>query len=113
MNSVNGEQKSLHTILPLVKKYGAMVVGLTLDEAGIPETVEGRLEIAKGIIQTAAEYGISRENIIIDCLVLTASAQQAGSGYARVAAKSQGRVRRKDSVGSLQCILWTAAKRSD
>lgn len=79
VNSVNGEQKSLHTILPLVKKYGAMVVGLTLDEAGIPETVEGRLEIAKGIIQTAAEYGISRENIIIDCLVLTASAQQAGA----------------------------------
>lgn len=79
VNSVNGESKSLHAILPLVKKYGAMVVGLTLDEGGIPQTVQGRLEIARRILQTAAEYGIAKENVIIDCLVLTASAQQAGA----------------------------------
>ncbi len=76
VNSVNGEEKSLRTILPLVKKYGAAVVGLTLDEAGIPQTAEGRVAIAEKIINRAAEYGISPCDIYIDCLTLTVSAQQ-------------------------------------
>jgi 5-methyltetrahydrofolate--homocysteine methyltransferase len=63
-------------IFPIVKKYGTAVIGLTLDEKGIPETAEERVEIAEKIINKAEEYGIERKNIIIDCLVLTASAQQ-------------------------------------
>lgn len=78
INSVNGEEKSLESILPLAKKYGASVVGLTLDENGIPKTAQGRFDIAKRIVERAAKYGIGREDIFIDCLTLTASAEQEG-----------------------------------
>ena len=73
INSVNGEEKSLETVLPLAKKYGAAVLGLTLDERGIPESAEERLKIAEKIVNRAREYGIPREDILIDCLVLTAA----------------------------------------
>ena len=76
VNSVNGEQKSLDTILPLCKKYGAAVVGLTLDEHGIPPTAEGRLAIARRIAAAADAAGIPREDVYIDCLTLTVSAEQ-------------------------------------
>ena len=76
VNSVNGEEKSLSTVLPLVKKYGASVVGLTLDEDGIPKTAEGRFEIAKRIVSRAEELGIDRRDVYIDCLTLTVSAEQ-------------------------------------
>ncbi len=76
VNSVNGEDKSLHTVLPIVKKYGAAVVGLTLDEKGIPALAQERVAIAEKIINTALSYGIKREDIYIDCLTLTASAEQ-------------------------------------
>ena len=76
MNSVNGKEESLETVLPLVKKYGAAVVGLTLDEKGIPQTAEGRFEIAKRIMDRAVAVGIPKEDIWIDCLTLTVSAQQ-------------------------------------
>ncbi len=76
VNSVNGEDKSLHTILPIVKKYGAAVVGLTLDEKGIPSPAEERVAIAEKIVNTALYYGINKEDIYIDCLTLTASAEQ-------------------------------------
>ena len=76
VNSVNGEEKVMENILPLVKKYGAAVVGLTLDENGIPNKAEDRFAIAKRILERALEYGVPRENVIIDCLTLTASAQQ-------------------------------------
>lgn len=78
LNSVNGEEKSLNTILPLAKKYGACIIGLTLDENGIPDTAEGRFKIAEKILQRALEYGIPKEDVIIDCLTLTASAEQDG-----------------------------------
>lgn len=78
VNSVNGEEKSLSTILPLVKKYGAAVVGLTLDEGGIPKTAEGRFAIAEKILDRAVSMGIPQEDIFIDCLTLTASAEQEG-----------------------------------
>ena len=71
INSVNGEAASLHSILPLAKRYGAAVVGLTLDETGIPDHAEGRLEIAKRIIDTCAAYGIPQHDIYLDSLVLT------------------------------------------
>ena len=78
VNSVNGEDESLDTILPLVKKYGASVVGLTLDKGGIPKTAEGRFAIAKKILDRAMSYGIPKEDVFIDCLTLTASAEQDG-----------------------------------
>ena len=76
VNSVNGEQKVLDKILPLIAKYGACVVGLTLDENGIPKKAEDRFKIAEKIVNEAEKYGILKENIIIDCLTLTVSAQQ-------------------------------------
>ena len=78
VNSVNGEEKSLKTVLPLVKKYGAAVVGLCLDENGIPKSAEERFAIAEKIVSRAEAVGISRENVFIDCLTLTASAEQEG-----------------------------------
>ena len=78
VNSVNGEDESLEKILPLVKKYGAAVVGLTLDKKGIPKTADGRFKIAEKILNKALEYGIPKEDVFIDCLTLTASAEQDG-----------------------------------
>ena len=77
VNSVNGEQESMRTILPLVKKYGAAVVGLTLDKNGIPAKAEDRFKIAERIINYAVSLGIKKADIFIDCLTLTASAEQA------------------------------------
>lgn len=77
VNSVNGEKSSYERILPIVKKYGAAVVALTLDENGIPDTAQKRVEIAKRIIKAAEDAGIEKEDVYIDCLTLTASAQQA------------------------------------
>ncbi|MCL2721141.1 MAG: homocysteine S-methyltransferase family protein [Treponema sp.] len=71
VNSVNGDDSSLHTILPIVKKYGAAVIGLTIDQNGNPKTAEERLKIAEKIINTAASYGIPKHDVIIDCLTLT------------------------------------------
>ncbi|MGO5064995.1 MULTISPECIES: homocysteine S-methyltransferase family protein [unclassified Clostridium] len=76
VNSVNGEEEVLDSVLPLIKKYGASVVGLTLDDKGIPKKAEKRLKIAEKIVNKALDYGIKRKDIFIDCLVLTASAQQ-------------------------------------
>lgn len=77
VNSVNGEDGSLDSILPLVKKYGSAVIGLTIDEKGIPKTVEGRIQIAEKIIARAKAYGIPEEDVYIDCLTLTVAAEQA------------------------------------
>ena len=76
VNSVNGEREILDRVLPIVKKYGASVVGLTLDKGGIPQTAEGRVAIAKRILDAALEYGIPGSDVWIDCLTLTVSAQQ-------------------------------------
>lgn len=76
INSVNGTQESMEGVLPIVAKYGAAVLGLALDDDGLPKTAEKRVEIADKIISTAKGYGISQNNVAIDCLVLTASAQQ-------------------------------------
>lgn len=74
INSVNGKKESMEAVFPLVKKYGGLVVALTLDENGIPNTADGRVEIAKKILKTATEYGISKKDIIFDTLALTISA---------------------------------------
>ena len=79
VNSGNGEPETLEKILPLCKKYGAAVVGLALDKDGIPPTAEGRFAIAQRIVAAANAAGIPNEDIYIDCLTLTASAQQEGA----------------------------------
>ena len=76
VNSVNGEESKLLEILPIIKKYGAMVVGLTLDKRGIPEKAYDRYKIAEKIVRIAEECGIEKNNIIVDCLTLTASTNQ-------------------------------------
>ena len=75
VNSVSGEAKSLARVLPLVKKYGAAVIGLALDEGGIPSTAEGRAAVAGTILQEAGRLGIAAENVVVDCLTLTVSAE--------------------------------------
>jgi len=76
VNSVNGKEETLEAVLPLCRKYGAAVVGLCLDESGIPETWQGRVAIAERIVAAAERYGIPRQDVYIDCLSLTVSAQQ-------------------------------------
>ena len=74
INSVNGKRKSMDAIFPLVKKYGGVVVALTLDENGIPDTADGRVAIAEKILAVAAEYGIAKKDIVFDTLAMTVSA---------------------------------------
>ena len=73
INSVNGKEESMRSVFPLAKKYGGVIVALTLDEEGIPETAEGRVEIAKKILATAESYGIDKKNIIVDTLTMSIS----------------------------------------
>ena len=74
VNSVNGKRESMEAVFPLVKKYGGTVIALTLDEEGIPATAEGRVAIAKRILDTAATYGIEKKDIVFDTLTMTVSA---------------------------------------
>ncbi|MBR4410990.1 MAG: homocysteine S-methyltransferase family protein, partial [Firmicutes bacterium] len=79
INSVNGKQESMEAVFPLVKKFGGVVVGLTLDESGIPATAEGRYAIAEKIVKTAESYGISRKDIVMDVLCMTISSDPQGA----------------------------------
>jgi 5-methyltetrahydrofolate--homocysteine methyltransferase len=79
VNSVNGEEKSMSAVLPLVKEHGAAVIGLTMDENGIPNDSETRLAIAEKIIERAAKLGIPADDVVIDPLVLTVGADQQAS----------------------------------
>lgn len=88
INSVSGKKESLDKVLPLVKKYGGVVVGLTIDENGIPETCGERYAIAEKIIAEAESIGIKRKNIVIDPLTLTVSAQQKESAETLKALRS-------------------------
>ncbi len=79
INSVNGKQEVMDAVFPLVKKYGGMVVALTLDESGIPETADGRIAIAKKIYKEAEKYGIGKKDILIDALCMTISSDPKGA----------------------------------
>ena len=79
VNSVSGKQESMDIVFPLVKKYGGVVVGLTLDEEGIPTTAEGRVAVAEKIINEAAKYGIHKKDIVIDVLAMTISSEPEGA----------------------------------
>lgn len=74
INSVNGKQADMARVFPIAKKYGGVLVALTLDENGIPETAQGRLEIAERIVETAKKYGIHKKNILVDALTMTVGA---------------------------------------
>ena len=74
VNSVSGKRESMEAVFPLVKKYGGTVIALTLDEEGIPATAEGRVAIARRIVDTAAKYGIEKKDIVFDTLTMTVSA---------------------------------------
>lgn len=76
LNSVSGKESSLASVLPVAKKYGACVLGLCLDDGGIPQTAEARFAVAQKILDRAAALGIPKDDVFIDCLTLTASAQQ-------------------------------------
>lgn len=76
INSVSGKAESMHAVFPLVQRYGGVVVGLTLDEGGIPDNAEDRVKIARKIYDTAAQYGIDKKDIVIDALAMTISSDQ-------------------------------------
>lgn len=99
VNSVNGEKEVLEKVLPIVKKYGAAVVGLTMDKGGIPEIAEARIAIAERIVEAAESYGIPREDVLIDALTLTISAQQ------KQAAETLKAVRYIREKMGLHCVL--------
>lgn len=79
VNSVNGKQESMDAVFPLIKKYGGVVIGLTIDEHGIPETAEGRVLVAGKIIEEAKKYGIDKKEIVIDVLAMTISSEPEGA----------------------------------
>ena len=76
INSVSGKEESMAAVFPLAKKYGGVIVALTLDENGIPDSAEGRVEIARRIVERAAEYGIEKKDLVFDTLALTVSADK-------------------------------------
>ena len=78
INSVNGKQVSMDEVFPLIRKYGGVVVGLTIDEEGIPKDAEGRVRVAGKIINEAAKYGIDKKDIVIDVLTMTISRKRTG-----------------------------------
>lgn len=98
LNSVNGKKESMEQIFPLVAKYGGVVVGLTLDEEGIPDTAEGRLKVARKIISTAASYGIAAKDILIDGLAMTVSSD---SRSAQITLETIKRAKEELGVGTI------------
>ena len=95
INSVNGKQVSMDEVFPLIRKYGGVVVGLTIDEEGIPKDAEGRVRVAGKIINEAAKYGIDKKDIVIDVLTMTISSEKDG---AKVTLEAWKRVREEFGV---------------
>lgn len=99
INSVNGKKESMQAVFPLAAKYGGLIVALTLDEKGIPATAEERVAIAKNIIDTAASYGISKKDIIVDPLAMAVSADQNAGNETLKAVKILTEMGIKTSLG--------------
>lgn len=98
INSVNGKQESMDAVFPLIRRYGGVVVGLTLDEQGIPPDAEGRLKIARRIIEEAGCYGIHKKDVVIDVLAMTVSSEPSG---AKVTLEALKRVREELGVNTV------------
>lgn len=98
INSVNGKKESIEAVFPPAKKYGGVVVCLTLDENGIPETAEGRIEIAKRIVKAAEGYGISKDNLVFDTLTLTVST---GSDNAKITLDALDYIRHEMGINTV------------
>lgn len=98
INSVSGKRESMEAVFPLVAKYGGVVVALTLDENGIPETAEGRLAIAEKIVSTAASYGIQPKDIVVDALTMTVSSSK---DAAKVTLEAVGLIKEKLGVRTI------------
>lgn len=99
VNSVNGELESMEAVFPLVQKYGGAVIALAMDKSGIPETAEGRIAVAKRIIEKAKEYGIDKKDIIVDPLALTVSSEPNGAIVTLQAVKMLKEMGIKSSLG--------------
>ena len=98
VNSVSGKQESMDAVFPLIQKYGGVVIGLTLDEEGIPSTADGRVAIAKKIIREAEKYGIEKKDLVIDVLAMTVSSEPEG---ARTTLEALHRVRYELGVNTV------------
>lgn len=98
INSVNGKQESMDAVFPLIQKYGGAVVGLTLDESGIPSDVDGRIRIAEKIVEEAAKYGIKKKDIVIDALAMTISSEPEG---ARITLETLRRLKEEVKVNTV------------
>ena len=111
VNSVTAKASSMKAIFPLVKKYGGVVIGLTITEEGIPETAEGRFLAARRIVKTALSYGISRNDIIIDPLTMAVSA---GQDAALVTLGALERIKKelgvKNILGGVQRVFWAPSE---
>jgi 5-methyltetrahydrofolate--homocysteine methyltransferase len=122
VNSVNGEEKNLSRVLPLVAEHGAVVIGLCMDDKGIPGDPSKRLDIARKIIERAEDLGIPREDVLIDCLALTVGADskaalvtrrrlQSRAGHTGDHSPDQDRTGRQHDAGGQQRLLWPAGPR--
>ena len=112
INSVNGKKEVMEQLFPLVAKYGGVVVGLCLDEDGIPETAEGRIAVGKKIIDTAAAYGIGPEDIILDGLCMTVSSDSQGAIVTlETLRKIRDELGGKSGFRCIQYLLWTSSER--
>ncbi|HJB94290.1 MAG TPA: homocysteine S-methyltransferase family protein [Candidatus Mediterraneibacter intestinigallinarum] len=98
VNSVSGKQESMDKVFPLIQRYGGVVIGLTLDEEGIPEDADGRIRIAEKIIAEAAKYGIRKKDIVIDALAMTISSEPDG---AKVTLETLRRLRNEIGVNTV------------
>ncbi len=99
INSVSGKEESIKSVFPLVKKYGGVVIAVTIDENGIPDTADGRVEIAKRIISRAKDYGISENNIIVDPLAMAVSSDSRSANVTLEAVKTLHAMGIKTSLG--------------
>jgi len=98
VNSVTGQKRSLKSVLPLIREFRASVVGLTMDDSGIPKTSDKRFDVAKCIIEAAESYGIPRDDIVVDCLCLAPAAEE---NSAAVTLETLSRVSRELGVATV------------
>ena len=111
INSVNGKQESMDQVFPLIRKYGGVVVALTIDENGIPDTAAGRLAIAEKIIREAEKYGIDRKDIVVDVLAMTISSEPEGALVTLEALKLVREVCKVNTVLGVSNISFGLPKR--